>query len=522
MRKAKRGGAYEEISAAVLEEMRKVKRGGGDLPRNFCKNSKAFKNEGIPGHLLRGSTQDVWTGLSDELKSYMSKSVASISLLNGEKNLYSCSGIAMEHQFFTKFLTTATLVRALDATNKYHKDLKIQVRLDGTKLYDGYIAEYDLDNDFAVVKVYYVRDVQVGPFQCALESLPHGVVLAVGRDTSGDIMVETVELSSDSRVSNDRRDLAHKISKPWEGAPLLSVDGDMVGMNLFLTNRRAFFLPWGTTLKHYLTFVQKETGLAQLKKIKVHRPGASIAENSNSHPEVHGDFLDQEQLDLDSMGYPKLPSSMLEAGMILVNSFEEPFGDIYGEGVWTKFSRRASIVNRNVVALASFSGFFIEWNGSTMILTSASLVRDSGDKNKIDQNLRIEVLLYNQCKEGKLEHCNLHYNVALVSVKYRALRPLNTSFYFHSSYRVAAVGRCFESGTLMATSGCLVPWTGTLDCEFLARSTCKITKAGIGGPLVDLDGNVIGMNFYDTRIGTPFLLWGEICKILASFETKSY
>uniref|UniRef100_I1PZF4 Uncharacterized protein n=1 Tax=Oryza glaberrima TaxID=4538 RepID=I1PZF4_ORYGL len=431
--------------------MRKAKRGGGDLPRSFHKNSRAFKNEWI-------------------------------------------SGIAMEHQFFTKFLTTATLVRALNATTKHHDDLKIQVRLDGTRLYDGYMAEYDLDNDFSVVEVYSVRDVQVGPFQSALESLPHGEVLAVGRDTSGEIMVKTVELNGDSRVSEDDRDLHCKISKPWEGGPLLSVDGDMV-----------------------------------------HRPEASIGEKSNSHPEVHGDFLNQEQLDLDSMGYPMLPSSMLGAGMILVNSFEDPFGDIYGEGVWRKFSRRASILNRNVVALASFNGFFIEWSGSKMILTSASLVRDSGDENKIDENLRIKVFLNNQCKEGKLEHCNLHYNIALVSVKYRALRPLNTSFDCKSS-RVVAVGRCFNSGTLMATSGRLVPWTGTLDCQFLARSTCKITKlkyghgkvlwnmnltAGIGGPLVNLDGNVIGMNFYDTRIGTPFLLWEEICKILASFETKS-
>jgi hypothetical protein len=44
--------------------------------------------------------------------------------------------------------------------------------------------------------------------------------------------------------------------------------------------------------------------------------------------------------------------------MILVNSFEDPFGDIRGEGVWRKFSKRASILNHNVVALASFNGEF--------------------------------------------------------------------------------------------------------------------------------------------------------------------
>uniref|UniRef100_K3ZMW7 Uncharacterized protein n=1 Tax=Setaria italica TaxID=4555 RepID=K3ZMW7_SETIT len=484
--------------------MRKAKRGGGDLPRSFHKNSRAFKNEWI-------------------------------------------SGIAMEHQFFTKFLTTATLVRALNATTKHHDDLKIQVRLDGTKLYDGYMAEYDLDNDFAVVEVYNVRDVQVGSFQSALESLPHGEVLAVGRDTSGEIMVETVELNGDSRVSEGDRDLYCKISKPWEGGPLLSVDGDMKSHFSTMGHNSQALLDirakedWSCTIKknegsqvclfnacRLLVYLLCSTLALLLKELI--RPGASIGEKSNSHPEVHGDFLNQEQLDLDSMGYPKLPSSMLGAGMILVNSFEDPFGDIHGEGVWRKFSKRASILNRNVVALASFNGekrffactgFFIEWNGSKMILTSASLVRDSGDENKIDENLRIEVLLNNQCKEAKLEHCNLHYNIALVSVKYRALRPLNTSFDWESSSRVAAVGRCFKSGTLMATSGRLVPWSGTLDCEFLTRSTCKITKAGIGGPLVNLDGYVVGMNFYDTRIGTPFLLWEVICKILASFETKS-
>nr|CAB3448574.1 unnamed protein product [Digitaria exilis] len=382
-----------------MGNMRKTKRGGGDLPRSFRKKSYAFKNEWISAALmfyflklgdLSDSKQDVWTGLSDEHKSYLSKSVASIVLFNGDRILFSCSGIAMQHQFITKFLTTATLSRALSARTEEHKDLRIQVRLDGTKLYNGYISECDLDNGFAVVQVSGVPDVQVEvePFQSALESLPHGEVLAVGRDTSGNIMVKIVELNGNSRVSEDDKDLCSKIS--------------------------------------------------------------------------------EEQLDLDSMGYPILPSSMSGDGMILVNSFEKRFGNLYGKGVWSKLGKRAATIDRNVVALASFNGgrrlfactgFFIERNGSTMILTSASLVRDSGDENKIVDNLRIDVLLKNGCIQGKLEHCNLHYNIAL---------------------------------------------------------------AGIGGPLIDFDANVIGMNFYDTRIGIPYLSCEEICQILASFDTIRY
>lgn len=87
------------------------------------------------------------------------------------------------------------------------------MRLDGTEVYDGYLAECDLDNGFAVVQVSGIRDVQVEPFQSALESLPHGDVLAVGRDTSGNIVVKIVELNGDSRVSEDDKDLCSKISE---------------------------------------------------------------------------------------------------------------------------------------------------------------------------------------------------------------------------------------------------------------------------------------------------------------------
>jgi hypothetical protein len=76
-----------------------------------------------------------------------------------------------------------------------------------------------------------------------------------------------------------------------------------------------------------------------------------------------------------------------------------------------------------------------------------------------------------------LQHYSLHYNVALVSVKdYSAPRPLKMLLDCEKSAEVAAVGRCFRSGALMAICGKLVPWSGTLDCDFLVRSTCKISK----------------------------------------------
>ena len=51
----------------------------------------------------------------------------------------------------------------------------------------------------------------------------------------------------------------------------------------------------------------------------------------------------------------------LPGNMVLVNTFEEIFGDTCGEGVWSELSETVSSnIQDNVVALASFSGDFTE------------------------------------------------------------------------------------------------------------------------------------------------------------------
>ncbi|KAF8726476.1 hypothetical protein HU200_019662 [Digitaria exilis] len=100
-------------------------------------------------------------------------------------------------------------------------------------------------------------------------------------------------------------------------------------------------------------------------------------------------------------------------GMILVNTFEYPFGDVYPKGDTRIFA---------------CTGVFIDFDDKyPKILTSASLVRDPGDPNKIIVDLRIEVLLPGKrCEIGTLKLHSLHYNVALVSVdNYRPLCPVN-------------------------------------------------------------------------------------------------
>lgn len=524
--------------------MLKIKRGGVDLTKSSHGNRKAkraatiseeslIRSGGtiqISGDLHRHLNQDVWTELSVEVKSNMSKSVASLAVCSGDTLLFACSGIAIEREgYVTKFVTSPKLALVYNTarSKKKHDTVKIEVRHVGSEIYQGFLDTDDVDDHFSVVKVKAFLDVNVGLIEHAEGFLPYGKVVVLGCGTSGELMAKSVILAGDVSCSEYNEDTVlsvAKITKDWEGGPLFSFDGNFVGMNLFLVKDRAFFLPWGVMLKQVYNFeIPLENRLGE----------GPTHEMFNRYQDVYRVGLKHSVFgDLDKMGYPKLPVTMLDDGLVLVNTFEDTFGDLWGEGVWRELGKNASDINRIVVALASFNGkkmvsactgFFIRWNGSTVILTSASLVRDIGDQNKIVENSRIEVLLPNKhVRKGNLEHYSLHYNVALVSVKdCRVVRPAKIQVDCVGISQVAAAGRCFRTGTIMATSGRLVSWSGRLDCKFILRSTCKISKAGIGGPLFNMRGEVIGMNFYSAKIGTPFLLWNEIGNILAYFKEKS-
>nr|TKW18963.1 hypothetical protein SEVIR_5G467232v2 [Setaria viridis] len=73
---------------------------------------------------------------------------------------------------------------------------------------------------------------------------------------------------------------------------------------------------------------------------------------------------------------------------------------------------------------------------------------------------------------------------------------------------------------LMASTGYQFVGPFIFDCEYLEYTKCRITKAGIGGPLLKFDGTFVGMNFYDQMEGTPYLSSSVILAILDNFKTK--
>ncbi|TVU36895.1 hypothetical protein EJB05_18848, partial [Eragrostis curvula] len=111
-------------------------------------------------------------------------------------------------------------------------------------------------------------------------------------------------------------DLDHNVACICDGGPLFGFDGKFAGMNLLLARRYVY------------------------------------------NKDRYGN--------LESLGYPALPESKSNDGMILVNNFEDHFGDKYGEGVWSELSETVSSnINENIVALASFRGW--HWTGGPLL-----------------------------------------------------------------------------------------------------------------------------------------------------------
>lgn len=83
---------------------------------------------------------------------------------------------------------------------------------EGNEVYQGSLAEYDLDRNFAVVIIRTSLDVDAGLFKRVVGSLPRGMVLALGRSISGRLMVTSVMLPGDLSKSEDH-DLICKMAE---------------------------------------------------------------------------------------------------------------------------------------------------------------------------------------------------------------------------------------------------------------------------------------------------------------------
>jgi len=517
-------------------------------------------------------------GLSQEVASHLSSSVVAIALFDGDVMLYACTGIALPYRTINieRFLTSPRLVEVFNKSRNKEDNLNIKVRVPSKKTFNGFLELYD--EDIAIVTImqsWMVSPVDLDPQGRGFENtcLPAASkIVAAGRSYGlCGLMATTGTLTSEleSIISGCC------ITEAALGGPLVDLDGHFLGMNICCGSGNMCFMPRHSIFQRVYKFrllnPDMQGGNYALKECmngpNPHGAGTSIEETETSS-QVYSmppgaktikpsGFL--RKLDvLTRLGYPDPPPLMLELNGELINKFEEDFGylhawsgyphnlDFSGVGInpWARFAEKTiTTISRRVVSLSSYNegirffactGLLIKCRTNseigtcrrTVILTSASLVRTCDKPDKIDENLRIEVFLPpKQHAVGTLESYDSHHNIAIVSFKgLCAIRPEDIFHHESTELRtehVVAIGREPDEGLLCASAGKLSkePITA-LPCKHLKLSTCKIKKAGIGGPLINFtDGRFIGMNFYDGKSGgTPFLPRSKIVEVLSGME----
>lgn len=204
---------------------------------------------------------------------------------------------------------------------------------------------------------------------------------------------------------------------------------------------------------------------------------------------------------------------------------EQQFGIVYepGQDHWCQLSERvASHLSTEVVSLALFDGdeMLLACTGIvlprgtsrldlTRFLTSSRLVTVFNQQRNKDDKLRVAVRLPN--KKTILGILGLYdkYIAIVTSQDFQEVMPLDVyqETYLPDALTMVAAGRAHKSCSLMGTIGALTDAPRGDDYELLSSSNCQITEAGLGGPLIDLAGNFVGMKIcFDSDTGKPLFL----------------
>lgn len=186
--------------------------------------------------------------------------------------------------------------------------------------------------------------------------------------------------------------------------------------------------------------------------------------------------------------------------------------------------------------IVTSASLIVSYDGETV-----NLIRCFEDETKIEVHLADESIY-----EGQIVAYDIHFNIAIVRIHTHApvpvvtlkpfddsisidpreirrsedmfhLRPHSDMFNLSPGDLVVAIGRHSDQSTLMVAPGVFSLDSCGFDCDELMMASCRISKSGIGGPLINFYGDIIGFNFYH-ELFTPFLPVNIVSKCLEHFK----
>lgn len=147
---------------------------------------------------------------------------------------------------------------------------------------------------------------------------------------------------------------------------------------------------------------------------------------------------------------------------------------------------------------------------ASSILTSVSFLT-STDGHGDPSNLKVVVNLWDDTEpcQGRLVGCDKYYGIAVVEITSATQLPVAVLAHMDADadstelrkHNLIALGRHHQKPyDLMVSRGLLTYdyMFGEQAYEYIGflRATCRISKVGIGGPLINTNGEVVGVNFY--------------------------
>ncbi|KAI3859414.1 hypothetical protein MKX03_013781 [Papaver bracteatum] len=223
-----------------------------------------------------------------------------------------------------------------------------------------------------------------------------------------------------------------------------------------------------------------------------------------------------------------------------ISSFDEKFDSFHYQNKHLSDDVKLSIqkICSSVVSIGSFTKKFKFFGTGTIIgcdkvngtsyissvLTSTSLFRAYNKNYNVASNDEFKVKVYYDERTFQVREFNydVHYNIALLkfesttpmliasfknveviseAARERLLHPHLEVCHISVNDQLIVVGRYFDKPlVLMVAPGAFTHGCCSLDCPPLLNTTCKISKCGTGGPLINGDGEIIGINFFQNKI----------------------